>query len=90
MASVAIAGGLYGYQVLWVVILSALFAFIAQYLAAKTGLIGGQRHYFNWWNNAGAATLAWVLTIDAVAATWLAAAAAHEGPGVGHGPDHRY
>ena len=73
MASVAMAGGLYGYQVLWVVILSALFAFIAQYLAAKTGLIGG-RGIISIVEERWGRTLAWVLTIDAVAATWLAAA----------------
>jgi manganese transport protein len=67
------AGSLYGYQVLWVVVLSALLAFIAQYLAAKTGLIGGQG-IISIVEKRWGRTLAWILTIDAVAATWLAAA----------------
>ena len=42
MASVSIAGAHYGYQLLWVVVLSALLAFVVQFMAAKVGLIGGK------------------------------------------------
>ncbi len=73
MASVSIAGGLYGYQVLWVVVLSAFFAFIAQYMAAKVGIIG-QKGIIALVEETWGKPLAWVLTLDALAATWLAAA----------------
>jgi manganese transport protein len=73
MASVSISGSLYGYQMLWVVVLSALLAFVVQFMAAKVGLIGGkgiisivEEHWGNAW--------AWILMIDALLATWLAAA----------------
>jgi manganese transport protein len=73
MASVSMAGALYGYQLLWVVCLSALLAFVVQFMAAKVGLIGGkgivalvEEHWGNLW--------AWILMIDALLATWLAAA----------------
>lgn len=42
MASVSIAGAHYGCQLLWVVVLSALLAFVVQFMAAKVGLIGGK------------------------------------------------
>lgn len=73
MASVAIAGGLYGYQVLWVVVLSALLAFIAQYMAAKVGVIGG-KGIVGLVEDLWGETWAWILMIDALLATWLAAA----------------
>ncbi|MBU0768117.1 MAG: divalent metal cation transporter, partial [Proteobacteria bacterium] len=38
MASVSIAGAHYGYQLLWVVVLSALLAFVVQFMAAKVGI----------------------------------------------------
>jgi manganese transport protein len=73
MASVSIAGAHYGYQLLWVVVLSALFAFVVQFMAAKVGIIGGkgiialvEESWGNVW--------AWILMIDALLATWLAAA----------------
>ena len=73
MASVSIAGAHYGYQLLWVVVLSALLAFVVQFMAAKVGLIGGkgiialvEERWGNVW--------AWILMIDALLATWLAAA----------------
>ncbi|WP_136799516.1 NRAMP family divalent metal transporter [Desulfosediminicola ganghwensis] len=72
LASVAIAGVSYGYQLLWVVILSAVFGTTAQYLAARVGILEGQgiiaateKHLGKRW--------AWVLTVDALLATWLAA-----------------
>ena len=73
MASVSIAGAHYGYRLLWVVVLSALLAFVAQFMAAKVGLIGGkgiislvEERWGNVW--------AWILMVDALLATWLAAA----------------
>lgn len=73
MASVSIAGAHYGYQLLWVVVLSALLAFVVQFMAAKVGMIGGkgiislvEERWGNGW--------AWVLMVDALLATWLAAA----------------
>lgn len=73
MASVSIAGAHYGYRFLWVVVLSALLAFVVQFMAAKAGLIGGkgivalvEESWGNEW--------AWILTVDALLATWLAAA----------------
>ncbi|MBU2551767.1 MAG: Nramp family divalent metal transporter [Proteobacteria bacterium] len=71
MASVSIAGGLYGYQVLWVIILSALLAFVAQFMAAKIGLLSG-RGIISLVESTWGGPLAWILMIDALAATWLA------------------
>ncbi len=72
LASVAIAGATYGYAMLWVVILSAVFGTTAQYLAARVGILEGigiiaatEKHLGKHW--------AWILTIDALLATWLAA-----------------
>jgi manganese transport protein len=73
MASVSIAGAAYGYQLLWVVVLSALLAFVVQFMAAKAGIIGGKGIIAlveESWGNAWG----WVLMIDALLATWLAAA----------------
>jgi manganese transport protein len=74
MAAVAMAGGTYGYSFLWVVILSALLAFVNQYMSAKLGLIAGQgiisvveQRWGRIW--------ALILMVDALLATWLAAAA---------------
>ena len=73
MASVSIASALYGYQLLWVVVLSAFLAFVVQFMAAKVGLLGGKGIVAlveeNWGN-----VWAWILMIDALLATWLAAA----------------
>ena len=74
MASVAIAGGTYGYAFLWVVILSALLACTNQYMSAKIGLIAGQgiiRIVEKRWGR----IWAMILMVDALLATWLAAAA---------------
>ncbi|CAG36989.1 NRAMP family divalent metal transporter [Desulfotalea psychrophila] len=72
LASVAIAGATYGYKMLWVVILSAVFGTTTQYLAARVGVLEGmgiiaatEKHLGKRW--------AWILTIDALLATWLAA-----------------
>ena len=72
LASVAIAGATYGYRLLWVVILSAVFGTTAQYLAARVGILEGkgiiaatEQRLGKFW--------AWLLTIDALVATWLAA-----------------
>lgn len=72
LASVAIAGATYGYKMLWVVLCSALFGSTAQYLAARVGILEGkgiiaatEQHLGKIW--------AWVLTVDALLATWLAA-----------------
>ncbi len=73
MASVSIAGAAYGYQLLWVVVLSALLAFVVQFMAAKAGMIGGKGIIAlveESWGNAWG----WILMIDALLATWLAAA----------------
>ncbi len=74
MASVAIAGGTFGYSFLWVVVLSALLAFVNQYMSAKVGLIAGQgiisiveEQWGRKW--------ALILMVDVLLATWLAAAA---------------
>ncbi|MBG0776797.1 MAG: divalent metal cation transporter [Desulfovibrionaceae bacterium] len=73
MASVAMSGSAYGYALLWVVVLSAVFACTAQYMAAKAGIIAGKgivavvRERFG-------RGLAWVLLADALICTWLAAA----------------
>jgi manganese transport protein len=72
LASVSIAGSTFGYSLLWVVILSAILATVSQYLAAKTGILGQggvihlvDVHLGTFWG--------WVLTVDALLATWLAA-----------------
>jgi len=72
LASVAIAASTYGCTMLWVVILSAVFGTTAQYLAARVGILEGvgiieatEKHLGKIW--------AWILTIDALLATWLAA-----------------
>ena len=73
MASVSIAGAEYGYRLLWVVVLSALLAFVVQFMAAKAGMIGGKGIIAlveESWGNAWG----WILMIDALLATWLAAA----------------
>ncbi len=61
MASVSIAGAMYSYKMLWVVILSAVFGTTAQYLAAKIGILeekgiiaATERHLGKVW--------AWILT----------------------------
>jgi manganese transport protein len=72
LASLSIAGAYYGFELLWVVILSAVFGTTAQYLAARIGIIEGrgiiattEERLGNVW--------AWFLAIDAVLATYIAA-----------------
>ncbi len=72
LASVSLAGATYGYQLLWVVILSAVFGATAQYMAARIGVIEGRGIIAATEASLGRGW-AWVLTIDAVIATYLAA-----------------
>jgi manganese transport protein len=72
LASVSLAGASYGYELLWVVILSAVFGATAQYLAARAGIIEGKGIIAATEARLGR-VWAWVLTIDAVLATYLAA-----------------
>lgn len=72
LASVSIAGAKYSYAMLWVVVLSAVFGTTAQYLAAKIGILENrgiiattEERLGNIW--------AWILTLYALFATWLAA-----------------
>lgn len=72
LASVSIAGAKFSYAMLWVVVLSAVFGTTAQFLAAKIGILENrgiiatteERLGKNW---------AWLLTLYALLATWLAA-----------------
>lgn len=73
LASVSIAGAAYGYGLLWVVVLSAVFGATAQYLAARIGVIEGRGIIATTEKRLGR-VWAWVLTVDAVAATYIAAA----------------
>jgi manganese transport protein len=73
LASVSIAGSLYGYKVLWVVVLSALLAFVAQFMAAKAGILTKKGLVGLVHEKMGPAW-AWILMIDALLATWLASA----------------
>ncbi|MBU4604110.1 MAG: divalent metal cation transporter, partial [Proteobacteria bacterium] len=72
LASVAIAGSTFGYELLWVVVLSAVFGTTAQYLAARIGILEGRGII-----SAATARLGkawgWILAVDAVLATYLAA-----------------
>ncbi|MBM9613828.1 divalent metal cation transporter [Desulfobulbus rhabdoformis] len=72
LASVSIAGATYGYRLLWVVLLSAVFGTTAQYLAARLGILEGQGIIAATEQHMGK-TWAWILTIDGLLATWLAA-----------------
>ncbi len=72
IASLALGGSTFGYSLLWVVILGAALASVAQYLAAKIGILGQagiiavvERHLGRIWG--------WLLTWVACLATWLAA-----------------
>lgn len=73
MASVSIAGALYGYKLLWVVVLSALFAFVVQFMAAKIGILAGKGIISLVTEKLGE-SWGWVLMLDALLATWLATA----------------
>lgn len=72
LAAVSKAGAGYSYTLLWVVVLSAVFGTTAQYLAAKAGVLSGKGIIRTTEEKLGK-TCAWILTIDALAATWLAA-----------------
>lgn len=73
MASVSIVGAHYGYRFLWVVVLSAFLAFVVQFMAAKAGLIGG-KGIVALVEESWGSVWSWILMIDALLATWLAAA----------------
>jgi manganese transport protein len=71
MASLLVAGASFGYALLWVVVLSAIFGALAQYLATKLalateeGLVATvERRLGSWW--------AWLLVADVVLAAGLA------------------
>ena len=72
LASVSIAGASYGFSFLWVVILSAVFGATAQYLAAKIGVLKGKGIIALTEEKLGP-IWAWILTIDAAMATYIAA-----------------
>ncbi len=71
LASVSLAGAAFGYRLLWVVILSALLAFVAQYMAARLGLLTGRGVIAVVDEKLGRGW-GWLLMIDALTATWLA------------------
>lgn len=71
MASLLTAGAGYGYTLLWIVVLSAVFGAIGQYLAARLGLFTREgivttveRRFGKIW--------AWILVVDVVLAAGLA------------------
>ncbi len=68
--SVAKAGGVYGYSFLWVIVLSVVLAFVCQYMAAKTALIGG-KGIVSIVEEKWGKGLAWFVTIDALLVIWL-------------------
>ena len=72
LASVSIAGASYGFNLLWVVILSAVFGATAQYLAARIGIIEGRGIIATTEQRLGK-VWAWFLAIDAILATYIAA-----------------
>ncbi|UCH06681.1 MAG: divalent metal cation transporter [Deltaproteobacteria bacterium] len=72
LASVCIAGASYGFKLLWVVILSAVFGATAQYLGARIGILEGRGVIATAEERLGP-VWAWVLAIDAILATYLAA-----------------
>jgi manganese transport protein len=72
LASVSIAGAAYGYDLLWVVVLSAVFGATAQYLAARIGIIEGKGIVATTEQRLGK-VWAWFLAVDAILATYLAA-----------------
>jgi manganese transport protein len=72
LASVSIAGASYGYDLLWVVILSAVFGATAQYLAARIGILEGKGIIASTEERLGK-VWAWALAIDAILATYVAA-----------------
>ena len=71
LASVSLAGSTYGYRLLWVVVLSAGLAFVAQSMAARLGVLTG-RGVVSVVDERLGRVWGWVLMIDALACTWLA------------------
>ena len=72
LVSVIKAGSAFGYDLLWVVVLSAVFGTTAQYLAARIGVLEGRGIIGATQDRLGRGW-AWVLAVDAVLATYLAA-----------------
>ena len=72
LASVSLSGSSFGYAFLWVVILSAVFGATAQYLAAKAGVLF-EKGIISLVTERFGKTMGLLLTLDALAATWLAA-----------------
>jgi len=72
LASVSLSGSTFGYTFLWVVLLSAIFGATAQYLAAKAGVVFEEGIISLTTKRLGQ-TMGLLLTLDALAATWLAA-----------------
>ncbi|ACN16869.1 MntH [Desulforapulum autotrophicum HRM2] len=68
--SVAKAGGIYGYGFLWVIVLSVVLAFVCQYMAAKTALIGG-KGIVSIVEEKWGKGLAWFVALDALVVIWL-------------------
>ncbi len=71
MASLLVAGAAFGYTLLWVVVLSAVFGALAQYLAMRLGLLSESGLVSLVERRLGAGW-AWLLVIDAVLAAGLA------------------
>jgi manganese transport protein len=71
MASLLVAGASFGYTLLWVVVLSAVFGALAQYLAMRLGLLSESGIVSLVERRLGAGW-AWLLVIDAVLAAGLA------------------
>jgi manganese transport protein len=72
LASLSMAGASYGYRLLWVVLLSVLFGATAQHLAVKIGVIEGRGIIATTDQRLGP-VWGWILTLDAILTTGLAA-----------------
>lgn len=72
LASLCIAGATYSYRMLWVVLLSVLLGASTQYLAARIGILEGRGIIATVRDRLGPA-FGWVVAVDALLATWLAA-----------------
>lgn len=72
LASVSLSGSSFGYAFLWVVILSAVFGATAQYLSAKVSVIF-EKGIITLVTERFGKIMGGLLTLDALAATWLAA-----------------
>lgn len=71
MVTVVTAGASFGYALLWVVIVAALFGAVAQYLAMRVGLLTGEGLVAAVETRIGD-TWAWLLVVDVVLAAGLA------------------